>query len=362
MPDGKPFRVLSLDGGGMRGTYTATYLSCLEETFARRRNEKSLDIGKGFDLIVGTSTGGIIACALAAGVPLPDVVQLYRKYGAAIFPSRLPTGGLGLWRDLRHRPKDLENGSTALRTALLEKFGDTTLAAIFARRGIALAIPAIELGQHRSWVFKTAHLAGSNHRDDDYTLVDVCLATSSAPIYRSLTAIDHPNTGLGGHHVFADGGLWANNPVLVGLIDALEMATAEQEIEVYCLGTCPRPAGENVPRAAVNRGLWEWKFGGDAASLSIDAQEFAFDNMARMLAKHLDRKCEILRFPRDQIPASLIEFLDLDDTRPEAIDALINQARTDANMTNSRCGDEKSHDGQMINRLFMDLPPRTPAA
>jgi uncharacterized protein len=64
-----PFRVLSLDGGGMRGTYTATYLDKIADTFARRRNVGALDIGAGFDLIVGTSTGGIIAAALATGVP-----------------------------------------------------------------------------------------------------------------------------------------------------------------------------------------------------------------------------------------------------------------------------------------------------
>ena len=64
--DAKPLRVLSLDGGGMRGTYTATYLDRVAATFAHRRNVDALDIGAAFDLIVGTSTGGIIACALAA--------------------------------------------------------------------------------------------------------------------------------------------------------------------------------------------------------------------------------------------------------------------------------------------------------
>jgi len=60
----KPYRVLSLDGGGMRGTYTATYLEKVAAAFAQRRGGTALDIGAAFDLIVGTSTGGIIACAL----------------------------------------------------------------------------------------------------------------------------------------------------------------------------------------------------------------------------------------------------------------------------------------------------------
>lgn len=358
IPEGKSFRVLSLDGGGMRGTYTATYLARVAAAFAQQRGVSALDIGATFDLIVGTSTGGIIACALAAGVPLPEVVELYRAHGRAIFPRRLPDGpGIGLVTDLFSRPKTLAEGDKALRTALADRLGDITLGDVYRERGIALAITAVELSQHRSWVFKTPHLSNTNRRDDGCRLVDVCLATSAAPVYRSLAAVDHSDGGASaGYNVFADGGLWANNPVLVGLIDALEMTRPDQKIEIFCLGTCPRPAGEQLARSDLHRGLVQWRFGGLAASLSIDAQEFAYDNMARMLAKHVDRRCEILRFPRDQIPAALMPYLDLDDTRPAAVEALINQARTDADMTNSRCGDPNSREGQLICGLFEGAP------
>src|SRR3989442_388168 len=87
----RPFRVLSLDGGGMRGVYTSTYLADLADAFARKRRVAALDVGKGFDLIAGTSTGGIVACALASGIPLRDVVSLYKEHGRAIFPMKLPT-------------------------------------------------------------------------------------------------------------------------------------------------------------------------------------------------------------------------------------------------------------------------------
>ena len=63
----KPYRVLSLDGGGMRGLYTASVLKSLMNRVSKPGNDK--DIGKGFDLIVGTSTGGILACGLVAGIP-----------------------------------------------------------------------------------------------------------------------------------------------------------------------------------------------------------------------------------------------------------------------------------------------------
>jgi hypothetical protein len=240
------FRVLSLDGGGMRGTYTATYLELVASTFAMRRNLAALDVGASFDLIVGTSTGAIVACALAAGVPLPEVVDLYAQHGPAIFRHRLPTAAT-LALDLVNRPRALAAGTRALRSVLADKLGTTSLAEIYERRGIALAITAVEMSQHRAWIFKTPHLAGTtNHRDDRYTLVDVCLATSAAPVYRSLAAVDYPGEISNGYNVFVDGGLWANNPVLVALIEALDLTRPGQQIDIYCLGTCPIPAGEQI--------------------------------------------------------------------------------------------------------------------
>ena len=361
MPE--PFRVLSLDGGGMRGTYTATYLDRVAATFARQREIPRIDIGAAFDLIVGTSTGGIIASALAADVPLTKVVALYRQHGKAIFERKLPTDLVTATIDLRERGRSLARGEKALRKALEDVLGEQTLGGIYKARKIAMAITAVELSQHRSWVFKTPHLKGSNHRDVGYSLVDVCLATSAAPVYRALAAVDHPDGG-GGYNVFADGGLWANNPVLVGLIDALEMTEPGRPIHVFCLGTCPRPAGEQVARTALNRGLPQWKFGGDAASLSIDAQEFAFDNMARMLAKHTGRECKIVRFPSEPTPAALNAHLDIDDTTEASASALINQARTDADMTNSKCGRPDDAEGQLICNLFHNAPAgvQAPAA
>lgn len=354
-----PLRVLSLDGGGMRGTYTATYLDRVAASFAKRRGIGPIDIGAAFDLIVGTSTGGIIACALADGISLPDVVRLYRDHGPGIFPLRLPSGYVSVLGDLHKRRKAVEAGAETLRQALTGVFKKKTLGELYAERGIALAIPAVEISQHRGWVFKTPHLKGTNHRDDNYTLVEVCLATSAAPIYRSLEAIDRPDGG-DGFNVFADGGLWANNPVLVGLVDALDIAHPGQEIQIFSLGTCPMPAGEQVGKDAVNRGLVEWKFGGEAAGLGIDAQQFAFDHMAKKLARHVNRKCTVIRFPSEKVPASLISYLGLDETRPEAIEALVNQARSDADMTNSKCGyPDADPEAALICALFDSAPPRT---
>ncbi|MGD9637516.1 MAG: CBASS cGAMP-activated phospholipase [Alphaproteobacteria bacterium] len=352
----KPFRVLSLDGGGMRGIYSAIYLKKLADSCAKNKGFKTLDIGKAFDLIVGTSTGGILACALAFGAPLSKVIELYRNEGPRIFQSQLPSGiNVELGRQLLMRPIELRSGAQALKRALSHVFLGETMESLYERRKIALAIPSVNMHTHSAWVFKTPHLLGNNGRDNKYTLVDVCLATSAAPIFRSLEAIEEPG-GYGTYHVFTDGGLWANNPVLVALLEALRMTEHGRSIEIFSLGTCPKPVGENLSKEEVNRGLLEWKFGGKISELSIDAQEFAYDHMARMFAGAINRPCNILRFPTANIPPDDIKFLNLDETSKEGLEALTRLALRDADIANSKIQDPKSEEGAMIKRLFDDMP------
>jgi hypothetical protein len=274
----------------------------------------------------------------------------------------VPKGiGLNLVTDHFLRGRSLSKGAASLRKALTDILGHETIGQVYRRRGIALAIPAVNMSNHRSWVFKSKHLKGSSDRDGGYTLVEVCMATSAAPVFRSMEVLKRPDGD--GHNVFVDGGLWANNPVLVAMVDAVQMASPDQPIEIFCIGTCPLPAGEEVSSKQIHRGLAGWKFGSEVASISIAAQEFAYDNMARMLAKNVHPGgCEVLRFPRDQAPADLMKFLSLDDTRDRAIDALVGQAQIDADMTNSKCGDPNSREGQMICSLFTDAPVRQPTA
>lgn len=351
----KVFRVLSIDGGGMRGLYTATYLASLAQRYAVTRDKVALDIGKGFDLIAGTSTGAIIACALAAVIPPERIVRLYQEHGAAIFPRKVPQGlGMDLARQIYRRPAYLRQGAAALACALEQELGEMTLGEVWRERRIALCVPAVEMSRNRSWVFKTPHLSGTRHRDDRYRLVDVCLASTAAPVYRSMARLPNPDTS--GNHVFVDGGLWANNPVLVGLIDALEMTRAGDRIEIYSLGTCPRPEGERVDVDGLDRGLRGWKFGGGVVSLAVSAQEYAFDHMARMIARHVDRQCRIVRFPHGKVPASIMDYLDLDETSTAGMDALVNQAHTDVYETLSQCNDPQDADGQLLDTLLNGLP------
>lgn len=354
--DARPYRVLCLDGGGMRGIYTAAFLDRLVVHFARTRNEEHLDLGKGFDLISGTSTGAIVASALAVGRPMEDVVKLYREHGPQIFRHRIRGKFSALWRMLTGGCY-VRGGDAALRKALADVLGEWTMKEVFDTRGISLSIPSVLMASHASWVFKKTTTSGT--RDDLYKLVDVCMASSAAPIFRSLAAVDDPNGDHGVKQIFADGGLWANNPVLVGLTDALACAPKGAPIQIFSLGTCSRPEGELVCPADVHRSMLGWKMGADAAALSITAQEFAFDNMARLIANQftaLGRDIRIMRFPRRSVPAAMMQFLALDDAREKAMRHLIQQASIDADFTKSACDDPNNAEGRITKDLMLSLP------
>ena len=351
----KPYRVLSLDGGGMRGIYTAAFLDRLAVQFARTRGAESLDLGKGFDLITGTSTGAIVAGALAVGRPMGEIVKLYRDHGREIFPHRIKGTLSAIWR-MFVGGRYVRQGDAVLRAALTDVLKGATMLDVFNKRGISLSIPAVAMSSHRSWVFKKTPASGV--RDDHYPLVDVCMASSAAPIFRSLAAVKDPNGDHGVIQVFADGGLWANNPIMVGLVDALACAPRDAPIEIFSLGTCSRPEGELI------RSILRWKMGAEAAGLSITAQEFAFDNMARFLGNkftELGRPVRRLRFPNKDVPAEMMKFLALDDARPVAINRLIQQASNDADLAKSACDDPNNQEGQMVRALMMSLPtmPKT---
>jgi predicted acylesterase/phospholipase RssA len=129
----KTFRVLSLDGGGMRGLYTAAWLKQVALKFDDNRADKprDLDIGRGFDLIVGTSTGGILACELAVGYPPKRIVEFYRTYGPKFFKNPIPRAWGGLAGFAALHMFGPANDGVALRDGLVDMFGTTTVGQVY---------------------------------------------------------------------------------------------------------------------------------------------------------------------------------------------------------------------------------------
>jgi predicted acylesterase/phospholipase RssA len=320
------------------------------------------DIGKGFDLICGTSTGSILACALAVGVPLHRVCDLYRKNGASIFPSPMPKSdsrlAMGLWI-LKHSLRPSAS-SSRLRACLAEVLGDQTIGEVYKSRGIALCIPTVDALNHQAWVFKTPHFP-EKHRDNNYRLVDICMASSAAPIFFALSQQSNPDN-VQDIHYFVDGGLWANNPVLVGLIEALTLVRREREIEVISVGTCDRPSGDPNAVQNPNWGLLRWKAGVNALDMSLSSQSFGDSFMAQFIAKTLSEcgpRVSVVRFEEGHKSPQQYSAIGLDRADKVALDTLVSLAEKDAARVHSKTLSAESGSAAILTEIFHELPVLT---
>ena len=242
-PKDQPFRILSIDGGGICGILPAAALKELESRFLEGRS-----ILPYFDMIAGTSTGGIIALGLAHGLTAAQILKFYMERGNRVFPS----GGAvqSCWRRLRRLHRSAYNTS-GLESELLNIFGDTA----FGESRTRLCIPSFEGVHGEPWIYKTPHHPDYK-KDRVERMVKVALATSAAPTYfRAM-----PNNG----YLMVDGGIWANNPIMNALVDALTCYEVDRsQIRILSLGCGETSFKVEQTRAA--GGLFQWKDGLRAA-------------------------------------------------------------------------------------------------
>ena len=219
-PDRTSRRILSIDGGGIKGTMPASFLASLEEDLER-------PIGEYFDLIAGTSTGGILAIGLSMGIPARQLLDLYVDRGPAIFGQ---SGGPWAnrlsrrWRSAKHL-FTAKHDAADLRTELEQVLGRRRIGDARTR----LLVPSWDPDHRGVYIFKTAH----HHRlKTDYKrpAIDAAMATAAAPTYfRRHRTTDE--VGL------TDGGTWSNNPIALAVVEAITLlGWSRSDLHVLSLG------------------------------------------------------------------------------------------------------------------------------
>ena len=255
----KMFRVLSIDGGGIKGIFPVSLLSAIEATTRKR-------IANHFDLIAGTSTGGIIALGLGLGYSPAELLAFFRDEGTAIFPGQGKLGRAARWTRQFLR---VAYSPRALEAALRERFGSRCLGES-ARR---LVIPAFDAVRGDVHVYKTAH---HPRLKNDYWVEawEVAMATASAPTYFPcyVTSDGSP---------LIDGGVWANNPAMVALTEAVAVLNMPLDsISMLSIGTTGQPFSIGRSRRTTGgKLLWA----STAPALLLHGQSLAATNQARLL-------------------------------------------------------------------------------
>lgn len=219
IPADKEFRILALSGGGYLGVYTAALLVGLEKRVGE-------PLGRHFDLIAGTSVGGILAIGLAYELPMQQMLTLFIEHGNQVFSSRgLPRGTMSRLIDLTRSVLGPKYDGVALRSALTEYLGERTLGQALHR----LVIPSVNVTRCQTKVFKTPHGPASKG-DEQIRAVDVAMATCAAPSY-------FPSVLIKGE-LFADGGLFSVAPDQVALHESEHfMGIDINKVRMLSLGT-----------------------------------------------------------------------------------------------------------------------------
>jgi len=214
------FQILSLSGGGFLGLYSISILADLEKDLGR-------PIASSFDLIAGTSVGGIIALALAAEHPASEIKFKFEQNGTRIFSDRpVPQTSFGKFLDTARYLFRSKYDGEWLRKTIISVIGEDTLIGDLKHPTI---IPVVNLSKGKPQIFKTDHHA-SFVLDHKQRAVDVAVATSAAPTFFPIAEI--------GDEMFADGGLYANSPDLIALHEAEHfLGISVDQIRVLSIGT-----------------------------------------------------------------------------------------------------------------------------
>jgi patatin-like phospholipase/acyl hydrolase len=304
----KKVKILSLDGGGLRGIVPVLILKRIEEMTGKKIHEL-------FDVIVGTSTGGIIACGLSCtkdGVTplltIDKLIELYTTKGDVIFPAKKnfitkTIGGINSIFNPKFSPKGLDG-------LLTEYFGDLTLIDTL----VPVIVTSYDVKNNEPLIFKTRNAVWDKNLYNA-KLKDVCRATSAAPTFLPSYEMEYG----GKSRICIDGGIYINNPAMAGVSDVLRSIEGLNIKDIECLSLGTGVYSENLGiKNTPSWGLLKWAKPISTLMMQAGSKATAYE-CNEILKKHL----------RLQICIGEESKSDMSDSRPETAKYIIDKVHED---------------------------------
>ena len=310
-----PIKVLSLNGGGVRGLFTITLLAELESIIENRENRENVKIGDYFDLITGTSIGGILALGLASGKSARELKQAFEDNAQHIFPLKR-FKQKKWWHLLRRSIYESE----PLYETVKRMIGDTIKFEDLNKR---VMITSVNLSTGKPKFFKTPHNPLFT-LDREIRLIDAAMATSAAPTYFK----PHYIKELG--HYFADGGLVANNPSFIGIREVLidmksDFPHAEpKDVKVLNIGTLGQEyciSSDTLSKQHGKGYLGLWNMGERIVLITMTANQHLQRFMLLRDFKALNIEKNYVEID-DALPNETAPEITLDNASSSSLDAL----------------------------------------
>jgi len=298
--------------------YSATILKEFEEKF-------NCQISDYFDMICGTSTGGLIALALALKIPAKEICDFYELEGPKIFPNSTSINFFGKKISRRFMQQLVKGGKYSdkpLRNALTNIFKESKI----GDSNNLLCIPSYTITEARPFIFKYDHTILD--RDNGALMVDVALATSAAPTYFPMAEIPFYN-----NKQFIDGGVWANNPTLVGLLEALTYFVGKEKeydklkiLSISSLSiTGGQPTGLKRERSFLN-------WGNDLFETSFTGQSLFSDFFMSKIKTISDIDIDYERIPSVTVARDQESLIQLDVATRKALDLIMGKGKDQADI------------------------------
>jgi patatin-like phospholipase/acyl hydrolase len=318
----KLIRILSIDGGGIRGILPGKILVALEEKLQKKDNNPDARVADYFDLIAGTSTGGILTCILLcpsetdstkSKYSAAQAVELYIKNGTSIF-------SVPAWKKFQSFDgiRDEKYGSENIETVLNQYLHHLRLSQLIK----PCLITAYDVKRSKPTFFRqhrAANRAADGNQAYDFYLRDVARATSAAPTYfevamaNSLSGVSYP---------LIDGGVFANNPALCAFAEATQYFSQDtdkltaQEMFIFSIGTASSSKSYEYDKVK-NWGVIEWIK--PVLDIMMDGVSKTIDYQLMQIYEAIGRSRQYVRIN----PVLNEAKSDMDDASPANLKALV---------------------------------------